>query len=85
MGGLWWNQWSYRKQTGALNGHAVLIIPDIIESAVNVIYDKISLLISMGINAKVWDKTNGKTNEELKTEGIYNDNLEDVFREIKIG
>ncbi|WP_348811085.1 DUF6371 domain-containing protein [Flavobacterium maritimum] len=63
-----------------LIGHTVLIIPDMSESAVNVIYDKIPLLITMGINAKVWDMTKGKTDEQLKTEGIYNDDLEDVFR-----
>jgi hypothetical protein len=34
----------------------------------------------MGINAKVWDMTNGKTDEQLKTEGIYNNDLEDIFR-----
>lgn len=68
-----------------LMGHAVLIIPDMSESALNVIYHKISLLISMGINVKVWDMTEGKTDEQLKTEGIHNDDWEDVFRKIKIG
>ena len=63
-----------------LIGHAVLIIPDMSESAVNVIYDKIPLLISMEINVKVWDMTEGKTDEQLKTEGMHNDDLEDVFR-----
>jgi hypothetical protein len=67
-----------------LIGHTVLIIPDISENAANVIYDKIPLLISMGINAKVWDMTDGKTDEQLKTEGIYNNDLEDVFREFSL-
>lgn len=68
-----------------LIGHPVLVIPDMSESAVNIIYEKIPLLISMGINAKVWDLTDGKTDEQLKFEGIYNNDLEDVFRKIKIG
>jgi hypothetical protein len=63
-----------------LIGHTVVIIPDMSESAVNIIYEKIPVLISMGINAKVWDMTNGKTDEQLKTEGIYNNDLEDIFR-----
>lgn len=65
-----------------LIGHTVLIIPDISENAVNIIYDKLPLLISMGINAKIWDMTEGKTDAQLKDEGIYNNDLEDVFRKI---
>jgi hypothetical protein len=67
-----------------LIGHIVLIIPDMSECAVNVIYDKIPLLISMGINVKIWDMTEGKIDEQLKTEGIYNDDLEDVFRKFSL-
>ena len=67
-----------------LVGHTVLIIPDLSENAVNVIYDKIQFLISLGINAKVWDMTEGKSDEELKTEGIYNNDLEDVFRKFAL-
>lgn len=63
-----------------LIGHTVLIIPDMSENAVNIIYKKISLLIGMGINVKVWDMTEGKTDDELKAEGLYNNDLEDVFR-----
>jgi hypothetical protein len=63
-----------------LIGHTVLIIPDMSENAVNIIYDKIPSLIAMGINAKVWDMTQGKTDEELKTAGLYNNDLEDYFR-----
>jgi hypothetical protein len=33
----------------------------------------------MGINAKVWDMTEGKTDDQLKRKGFNND-LEDVFR-----
>ena len=52
------------------------------ENAVNIIYEKIPLLLSMGINAKIWDMTDGKTDEQLKNQGIYNDDLEDVFRSL---
>jgi hypothetical protein len=46
-----------------LIGHTVLIIPDMSENAVNIIYSKIPSLIAMGINAKVWDMTEGKTDD----------------------
>ena len=67
-----------------LIGHAVLIVPDMSESAVNVIYDKVPLLIAMGINVWVWDMTEGETDEKLKKEGIYNNDLEDVFRKLSL-
>ena len=38
---------------------------------------------SMGINVKIWDMTNGKTDEQLKAEDLYNNDLEDVFRKMK--
>ncbi len=66
-----------------LIGHSVLIIPDMSENAEGIIYSKIQQLLSMGINAKIWDMTENKTDEELKTVGLYNDDLEDVFRKLK--
>ncbi len=65
-----------------LIGHNVLIIPDMSENAVEIITNKIPSMISIGINAKIWDMTEGKTDEQLKVEGIYNNDLEDVFRQI---
>lgn len=65
-----------------LMGHNVLIIPDMSENAVSIILNKIPLLISFGINAKIWDMTDGKTDKQLKMEGIYNNDLEDVFRKM---
>jgi hypothetical protein len=53
-----------------LIGHNVLIIPDMSENAVSIILNKIPLLISLGINAKIWDMTNGRTDEQLKSEGF---------------
>lgn len=66
-----------------LIGHRVLIIPDISNKAVDVMKKKLSLLKQLGINASIWDMTKEKSDEQLKKEGIYNDDLEDYFRKIK--
>lgn len=63
-----------------LIGHTVVIIPDMSENAVCIMYDKLTLLQELGINASIWDMTDGKTDQELKEEGLYNCDLEDVFR-----
>ena len=70
------------NKVSPLIGHNVLIIPDMSENAVSIILTKIPFLISLGINAKIWDMTESKTDEQLKLEGIYNNDLEDVFRKI---
>jgi hypothetical protein len=36
--------------------------------------------VSKKIKAKIWDMTEGKTDLQLKEEGIYNNDLEDFFR-----
>ena len=72
------------SKTTPLIGHNVLIVPDMSENAVGIILNKIPFLISLGINAKIWDLTEGKTDEKLKFEGIYNNDLEDIFRKINI-
>ncbi len=64
-----------------LSGHKVLIIPDMSENAVSVAYKKLSFIRSKNINAKIWDMTEGKTDLQLKEEGIYNKDLEDFFRQ----
>lgn len=63
-----------------LIGHKVLLIPDISENAVSIAYKKLPSLHSKKINAKIWDMTEGKTDLQLKEEGIYNNDLEDFFR-----
>ena len=70
------------NKVSSLIGHNVLIIPDMSENAVSIILNKIPFLISLGINAKIWDMTESKTNDQLKLEGIYNNDLEDIFRKI---
>jgi len=70
------------NKVNPLIGHNVLIVPDMSENAVNIIISKMPFLISLGINAKIWDMTESKSDELLKLEGIYNNDLEDVFRKI---
>ena len=70
------------NKVSPLIGHNVLISPDMSENAVSIILNKIPFLISLEINAKIWDMTESKTDEQLKLEGIYNNDLEDVFRKI---
>jgi len=65
-----------------LIGHKVLIIPDISENAVSIAYKKLPLLHSKKINARIWDMTEGKTDLQLKEEEIYNNDLEDLFRQL---
>jgi len=64
-----------------LIGHKVLLIPDISGNAVSIAYKKLLLLHSKKINANIWDMTDGKTDLQLKKEGIYNNDLEDYFRQ----
>ncbi|GAA4762885.1 MULTISPECIES: DUF6371 domain-containing protein [Flavobacterium] len=70
------------NKVSPLIGHNVLIIPDMSENAVGIILNKMPFLISLGINVKIWDMTEGKTDEQLKLEGVYNNDLEDIFRKI---
>ncbi|MDO7173455.1 DUF6371 domain-containing protein [Mariniflexile sp. AS56] len=65
-----------------LIGHKVLIIPDISRTATDIMLNKIPYLIKLGINAKVWDMTYGKSDEELNEEGVYNKDLEDLIRDL---
>ena len=64
-----------------LIGHKVLLIPDISENAVSIAYKKLPFLHSKKVNANIWDMTEGKTDLQLKDEGIYNSDLEDFFRQ----
>ncbi|WP_299382571.1 DUF6371 domain-containing protein [uncultured Lacinutrix sp.] len=65
-----------------LIGHTVLIIPDMSEKDVEIISNKIIELTRIGVKASIWDMTNGRTDEQLKTDGDYNCDLEDIFRTI---
>jgi len=65
---------------GVLRGRKIILVPDLSENAVNIMNDKLPYLKSLGIEAKVWDMRNGKSDDQLKNEGWYNCDLEDVFR-----
>ena len=67
-----------------LKPYKVLIVPDMSENAVRIMKNKISKYHKLGYNLTLWDMTNGKTDEQLKNEGIYNSDLEDLFRKIKM-
>lgn len=71
------------EKTRVLKGYKSLLIPDISENALLVATKKVAELRQNGIDIKLWDMTEGKTDEQLKQEGIYNNDLEDFFREIK--
>lgn len=71
------------EKTKVLKGFKVLIIPDMSENAVLIATKKVAELRLNGIDIKLWDMTEGKTDGQLKLEGIYNNDLEDFFREIK--
>lgn len=78
-GGL--NSLTERKVTD-LEGHKVLLVPDISEKAVSVACDKLLLMRSKGVKANLWDMTEGKEDNTLKMLDLYNNDLEDFFRAI---
>ncbi len=69
-------------KTKILSGKKIIIIPDISQGAVNVMKAKIPYLHSMNIEAHIWDMTEGKTDEQLKKEGIYEYDLEDILKDL---
>jgi len=67
----------------ALKGYRVLVIPDMSENAVSIIKNKITLMMQLGIYAKIWDMTGGRTDEQLKQDLDYNNDLEDIIKKQK--
>ncbi|WP_417237668.1 DUF6371 domain-containing protein [Bizionia sp.] len=63
-----------------LTGRNVILIPDMSEKAVDIMNKKILEFEMLNIDAKVWDLTCGKTDEELKNDNWYNCDLEDILR-----
>ncbi len=63
-----------------LKGYRVLIIPDMSENAVSIIKNKIPLMLQLGIHAKIWDMTGGRTDGQLKQDLDYNNDLEDLLK-----
>ena len=65
-----------------LKGRNIILIPDMSEKALLIGRAKITDLKKICAEAKLWDMTEGKTDLQLKEEGIYNNDLEDYFRKI---
>jgi hypothetical protein len=63
----------------ALIGRDVIIVPDMSENALRIMNNKLPYLSSIDVKAKIWDMTKGKSDEQLRQEGLYNCDLEDVF------
>jgi hypothetical protein len=72
------------EKTKVLIGFKVIIIPDMSENAVLIATKKVAELRQKGIDIKLWDMTEGQTDDQLIQEGIYNNDLEDFFREINL-
>lgn len=51
-------------------GHKVLLFPDISKNAVWIANKKLPFLHSKKINANIWDMTEGKSDLQLKEEGV---------------
>ncbi|MBD0836531.1 DUF6371 domain-containing protein [Aestuariibaculum suncheonense] len=66
-----------------LIGEKVVIVPDMSEKAVAIMQKKLHDLKQLGIDAEIWDMTQGMSDEQLKEQGWYNCDLEDVFRGYK--
>jgi hypothetical protein len=62
-----------------LSGKTILIVPDLSETARDIVGKKIEELSSLNIDASIWDLSNGLTDEELKKKGYYNFDLEDFL------
>lgn len=71
-----------KDKMACLKGHKVLLIPDLSHQAVLTAGKKVKQLKDLDVNINLWDMRNGKTDEELKNVGKYNNDLEDFFREL---
>ena len=65
-----------------LKGHKVLLIPDVSNQAIAAGHKKVENLKDIGVNINLWDMREGLTDDELKRNGDYNNDLEDYFRSI---
>lgn len=69
------------QKAQVLKRFKVLMIPDMSDNAVLIAAKKVTELRQNRIDIKLWDMTEGKTDNQLKQEGIYNNDLEDYFRD----
>lgn len=63
-----------------LKGYRILIIPDMSENAVSIVKNKLPLMMQLGIHAEIWDMTGGRSDEQLKQDLDYNNDLEDILK-----
>ena len=63
----------------ALSNRQVMIIPDISENAVQVIKNKDNTLREHNIDCKIVDITEGKDDNQLKQEGLHNEDVADIL------
>ncbi|WP_274476140.1 DUF6371 domain-containing protein [Mangrovimonas aestuarii] len=63
-----------------LEGRNIILVPDMSENAVTIIKKKVKVFKDLGIDAQIWDMTEGMSDDQLKQEGWYNCDLEDVIR-----
>ena len=69
-----------KSKMKVLKGFKVLVVPDMSENAVSIINKKVYEMQSLKIDATIWDITDGRTDEQLKIDGVYNNDLEDVIK-----
>ncbi|WP_418510591.1 DUF6371 domain-containing protein [Corallibacter sp.] len=62
-----------------LKGRKTIIVPDMSENAVSIANKKLTVFKNLGIDANIWDLTEGKKDNTLKKEGLYNFDLEDLI------
>jgi hypothetical protein len=63
-----------------LIGKTVIIIPDFSEKAIQIAKNKIELMRKIGVNAKLYDMSCNLKDTQLKQDGYYNLDLEDILR-----
>ena len=67
----------------SLSGQSLIIIPDMSSNALSIIKKKTPIFNQHNISVKIWDMTEGKTDEQLKENNLYNCDLEDIFRTMR--
>jgi hypothetical protein len=65
-----------------LSGKTVIIIPDISSNALKIMQNKVPLFQYYDINAKIFDMSSGLTDDQLKSNGWYNADIEDMFSRV---
>ena len=67
-----------------LRNENITIIPDVSNGAVQIIKNKSEIFKTLNIGATIYDMTFGNCDEDLKKIGMYNSDIEDIFRNITL-